>query len=72
VLGASVRHARDLITDVAYLFEAGHDHGNGRYAGELLAKLDRIEEARREFTRATALTSNERERALFGRRTAGK
>jgi RNA polymerase sigma factor (sigma-70 family) len=33
--------------------------------GDLLAKLDRLDEARREFDRAAALTSNERERALF-------
>jgi predicted RNA polymerase sigma factor len=39
--------------------------------GELLARLDRTEEARREFARAAALTSNERERALFSRRAAG-
>jgi RNA polymerase sigma factor (sigma-70 family) len=36
--------------------------------GELLAKLGRLEEARQEFTRAAALTSNERERALFSAR----
>jgi RNA polymerase sigma factor (sigma-70 family) len=33
--------------------------------GDLLAKLDRLGEARREFDRAADLTSNERERALF-------
>jgi RNA polymerase sigma factor (sigma-70 family) len=33
--------------------------------GDLLARLDRHEEARREFDRAAALTRNERERALF-------
>jgi len=33
--------------------------------GDLLAKLNRLDEARREFGRAAALTSNERERALF-------
>jgi predicted RNA polymerase sigma factor len=38
--------------------------------GDLLAKLGRLEEARQEFTRAAALTSNERERALFGARAA--
>jgi RNA polymerase sigma factor (sigma-70 family) len=32
---------------------------------DLLAKLDRRDEARREFERAAALTRNERERALF-------
>jgi RNA polymerase sigma factor (sigma-70 family) len=36
--------------------------------GDLLAKLGRLEEARQEFTRAAALTSNERERALFNAR----
>jgi RNA polymerase sigma factor (sigma-70 family) len=36
--------------------------------GELLAKLGRLEEARQEFARAAALTSNERERALFSAR----
>jgi predicted RNA polymerase sigma factor len=38
--------------------------------GDLLAKLGRVEEARQEFTRAAALTSNERERALFRARAA--
>ena len=38
--------------------------------GDLLAKLGRLEEARQEFTRAAALTSNERERALFRARAA--
>jgi predicted RNA polymerase sigma factor len=33
--------------------------------GDLLAKLGRLDEAREEFIRAAALTSNERERALF-------
>jgi len=33
--------------------------------GDLLAKLDRRDEARHEFERAAALTRNERERALF-------
>jgi RNA polymerase sigma factor (sigma-70 family) len=33
--------------------------------GDLLAKLDRLAEARAEFTRAATLTSNERERAIF-------
>ncbi len=37
---------------------------------DLLAKLGRIEEARREFARAAALTGNERERALFRARAA--
>ncbi len=37
---------------------------------DLLAKLGRIEEARREFGRAAALTGNERERALFRARAA--
>jgi predicted RNA polymerase sigma factor len=40
--------------------------------GDLLAKLGRLEEARQEFTRAAALTSNERERALFRDRAAGR
>jgi len=39
--------------------------------GDLLAKLGRHEEARREFDRAAALTGNERERALFRARAAG-
>jgi predicted RNA polymerase sigma factor len=38
--------------------------------GDLLAKLDRLDEARQEFERAAALTSNERERALFRARAA--
>lgn len=38
--------------------------------GDLLAKLDRLDEARAEFTRAAALTSNERERAVFQARAA--
>ncbi len=38
--------------------------------GDLLAKLGRLQEARQEFTRAAALTSNERERALFRARAA--
>ncbi len=38
--------------------------------GDLLAKLGRLQEARQEFTRAAALTSNERERTLFRTRAA--
>ena len=38
--------------------------------GDLLAKLDRLVEARQEFERAAALTSNEPERALFHARAA--
>ena len=38
--------------------------------GDLLAKLGRLDEARAEFTRAAALTSNERERAIFRARAA--
>ena len=38
--------------------------------GDLLAKLGRLDEARREFDRAAALTGNERERALFLARAA--
>src|SRR5215469_6091734 len=38
--------------------------------GDLLAKLGRPDEARAEFSRAAALTSNERERALFRARAA--
>jgi RNA polymerase sigma factor (sigma-70 family) len=38
--------------------------------GDLLAKLDRLDEARQEFERAAALTSNQRERALFRARAA--
>jgi len=38
--------------------------------GDLLAKLGRLGEARDEFARAAALTSNERERALFLARAA--
>jgi predicted RNA polymerase sigma factor len=33
--------------------------------GDLLAKLDRFDEARAEFERAASLTRNERERALL-------
>ena len=39
--------------------------------GDLLAKLNRLDEARREFEHAATLTSNERERALFRSRAAG-
>ena len=39
--------------------------------GDLLAKLGRLDKARREFERAAALTGNERERALFHARAAG-
>ena len=38
--------------------------------GHLLAQLGRVDDARAEFTRAAALTSNERERALFQARAA--
>ncbi len=38
--------------------------------GDLLAKLGRVDEARQEFDRAAALTSNESERALFRARAA--
>ncbi len=38
--------------------------------GDLLARLGRLDEARAEFTRAAALTGNERERALFRARAA--
>jgi RNA polymerase sigma factor (sigma-70 family) len=38
--------------------------------GHLLAELGRLDEARLEFTRAAALTSNERERAIFQARAA--
>jgi RNA polymerase sigma factor (sigma-70 family) len=38
--------------------------------GHLLAELDRLDEARAEFTRAAALTSNERERAIFQARAS--
>jgi predicted RNA polymerase sigma factor len=38
--------------------------------GELLARLDRLDEARREFERAAALTGNRREQALFHARAA--
>ena len=38
--------------------------------GDLLAKLGRFDEARREFERAAALTRNERERALLRERAA--
>jgi RNA polymerase sigma factor (sigma-70 family) len=38
--------------------------------GDLLAKLGRLAEARAEFTRAAALTGNERERAIFQARAA--
>jgi predicted RNA polymerase sigma factor len=38
--------------------------------GHLLAELGRLDEARAEFTRAAALTSNQRERAIFEARAA--
>src|SRR5580700_5930867 len=38
--------------------------------GDLLAKLGRLAEAHAEFTRAAALTSNERERAIFRARAS--
>ncbi|MEU6432613.1 RNA polymerase sigma factor [Microbispora sp. NPDC046973] len=40
--------------------------------GDLLARLGRTDEARREFERAAALTGNEKERALFLARAAGR
>jgi RNA polymerase sigma factor (sigma-70 family) len=39
--------------------------------GDLLAKLDRLDEAREEFERAASLTRNERERTLLLERAAG-
>jgi predicted RNA polymerase sigma factor len=39
--------------------------------GDLLAKLDRLDEAREEFERAASLTRNERERAMLLERAAG-
>jgi RNA polymerase sigma-70 factor, ECF subfamily len=39
--------------------------------GHLLAKLDRLDEAREEFERAASLTRNERERTLLLERAAG-
>ncbi|GAA3806182.1 RNA polymerase sigma factor [Sphaerisporangium flaviroseum] len=39
--------------------------------GDLLARLGRLDEARREFRRAATLTRNQRERALFLDRAAG-
>jgi RNA polymerase sigma factor (sigma-70 family) len=45
-------------------------HLLGAVRGDLLAKLGRHAEARVEFERAAALTSNERERALLGARAA--
>jgi predicted RNA polymerase sigma factor len=38
--------------------------------GHLLAELGRLDEARAEFTHAAALTSNERERAIFQARAS--
>ena len=38
--------------------------------GDLLAKLGRLDEARREFERAAALTRNARERAVLSERAA--
>jgi predicted RNA polymerase sigma factor len=43
----------------------GIDQGDGR--GDLLARLGRFDEARREFERAAALTRNAREYELLGR-----
>jgi RNA polymerase sigma factor (sigma-70 family) len=40
--------------------------------GHLLAKLGRLDEARAEFARAAALTSNERERAIFQARASAR
>ncbi|MEU7883527.1 RNA polymerase sigma factor [Microbispora bryophytorum] len=40
--------------------------------GDLLARLGRTDEARQEFERAASLTGNERERALFLARAAGR
>jgi predicted RNA polymerase sigma factor len=39
--------------------------------GDLLERLGRDSEARSEFARAAAMTQNEAERALLGRRAAG-
>lgn len=38
--------------------------------GDLLAKLERWEEAKREFERAAAMTQNEKERAVMMRRAS--
>jgi predicted RNA polymerase sigma factor len=40
--------------------------------GELLERLGRAEEARREFARAAELTRNATERQLFARRATGR
>jgi RNA polymerase sigma factor (sigma-70 family) len=40
--------------------------------GHLLAELGRLDEARAEFTRAAALTSNDRERAIFQARASAR
>jgi predicted RNA polymerase sigma factor len=40
--------------------------------GDLLAKLGRLDEARAEFKRASALTRNEAERKVLSRRAAIK
>ena len=47
-----------------------HYHLLPSVRGDLLAKLDRFEEARQEFERAAALTRNARERALLLERAA--
>jgi predicted RNA polymerase sigma factor len=39
--------------------------------GDLLERLGRLDEARREFSRAAELTRNERERQLFRQRADG-
>ncbi|SHE54750.1 RNA polymerase sigma factor, sigma-70 family [Modicisalibacter ilicicola DSM 19980] len=48
-----------------------HYHLLPSVRGDLLARLDRIEEARAEFERAATLTRNARERALLLARAAG-
>jgi predicted RNA polymerase sigma factor len=57
----------DALTGVRYL--AGYAQLPA-VRGDLLARLGRLDEASAEFTRAAALTSNERERTLFRTRAA--
>jgi RNA polymerase sigma factor (sigma-70 family) len=57
----------DQLTEVPAL---QHYHLLPSVRGDLLAKLGRAQEARREFERAAALTRNERERGLLLRRAA--
>jgi predicted RNA polymerase sigma factor len=61
----------DLVDQLAAVPAMHEYHLLPSVRGDLLAKLGRPAEARREFERAAELTGNERERALLLARAAG-